>query len=486
MDVRKDSAFAAFHQRLWGAAAGKARVIDSVPRAAARHSTRAMLAYVLPTIAAGSVLGPVTAILPSLYAKYTRVTLAALGTLFVVLRIVDAVSDPLVGYWSDRTRSLRYGRKPWIIAGASIIIASVWFLFRIPASAGITYLAGWSILFYIGYTMHEVPHMAWGSELTPDYEQRAKLFSLRSMADTTGGFIYTLLPPILFYLGVTRTTDYSPAVFHQLGFAVLVLFPVMITLAARYAPAGDVGTPAHGDLRGLLSGAFSNAPLLRFLGAYVVAGAGSGIFAALFFPYFDSFLHIGDKVSYLLMTAMIAQFVSQPFWAKIVTLIGKHRCWAYGWIANSCVLVPMALIKPGPAAVWPAVIAVAIYSFTNGVSSVAPMSLLADVADYELMKHGVDRTANYYAFMLFLAKMTASVGGLVFVFLGAVFGYQIADGAINSDFANRGMLLAFCVLPGAFQLMAIPLIWNFPIDRRRHDIIRRRLQRREALQRAAS
>ena len=189
MDVRKDSAFAAFHQRLWGAAAGKARVIDSVPRAAARHSTRAMLAYVLPTIAAGSVLGPVTAILPSLYAKYTRVTLAALGTLFVVLRIVDAVSDPLVGYWSDRTRSLRYGRKPWIIAGASIIIASVWFLFRIPASAGITYLAGWSILFYIGYTMHEVPHMAWGSELTPDYEQRAKLFSLRSMADTTGGFI---------------------------------------------------------------------------------------------------------------------------------------------------------------------------------------------------------------------------------------------------------------------------------------------------------
>jgi glycoside/pentoside/hexuronide:cation symporter, GPH family len=440
-----------------------------------------MLVYVLPTIAAGTVLAPITAILPSLYVKYTRVSLTALGTLFVVLRIVDAVSDPLAGYWSDRTRSLRFGRKPWVIAGAVVTSVSVWFLFRVPPAAGIAYLAGWSILFYMGYTAHEVPHMAWGSEITPDYELRAKLFSFRSMADTTGGFIYTLLPPILFYLGLAHSTDYTPAVFRQLGYAVLILFPLMITLAARYAPVGDVGTTAHGDLRGLLSGALRNPPLLRFLGAYVVAGAGSGIFAALFFPYFDSYLHIGDKVAYLLLTAMVAQFVSQPFWAKVVSLIGKHRCWAFGWIANSLVLVPMALIKPGPGAVWPVMIAVAIYSFTNGVSSVAPMSLLADVADYEMMKRGVDRTANYYAFMLFLAKMTASVGGLVFVFLGAVFGYKIADGAVNTEFANRGMLIAFCVLPSAFQMLAIPLIWNFPIDRRRHDIIRRRLERREAV-----
>jgi glycoside/pentoside/hexuronide:cation symporter, GPH family len=457
---------------------------DPVSSAAPRYGTRAILAYVLPTIAAGTVLAPITAILPSLYVKYSRVSLTALGSLFVVLRVVDAVSDPLVGYWSDRTRSARFGRKPWVIVGAMVASVSVWFLFRIPPAAGIAYLASWSILFYFGYTMHEVPHMAWGSEITPDYEQRAKLFSFRSMADTAGGFIYTLLPPILFYIGVTQSTNYTPTVFRYLGYAILILFPLMITIAARYAPAGDVAATAHGDLRGLLSGALRNPPLLRFLGAYVVAGAGSGIFAALFFPYFDSYLHIGDKVAYLLITAMAAQFVSQPFWARVVSLIGKHRCWAYGWIANSLVLLPMILIRPGPGAVWPVMIAIAIYSFTNGVSSVAPMSLLADIVDYEIMKRGVDRAANYYAFMLFLAKMTASVGGFVFVFLGAVFGYKIADSAVNTEFANRGMLFAFCVLPSAFQILAIPLIWNFPIDRRRHDIIRRALARREALQTA--
>jgi len=456
-------------------------VAQSADRVTSAAGRRGAIFYVLPTVAAGTVLGPITAILPSMYVKYGGVSLAALGTLLVALRALDAVSDPVIGYWSDKTRSPRFGRKPWVIAGALVTSVSVWFLFRIPLDAGITYLALWSTVFYIGYTMHEVPHMAWGSEITPDYAQRAKIFGLRSMADTTGGFVYTLLPLGLFYLGWASSTAYTRDVFHWLGAAVLILFPSMIFAAARWAPTGEVGATTSGNFVGLIRGMLRNPPLLRFLGAYVVAGAGTGIFAALFYPYLDSYLHIGDKAAYLILTAMIAQFVSQPFWAKIVGLIGKHRCWAYGWIANSLALVPMILIKPGPGALWPTILLTALFSFTNGVSTVAPMSLLADVVDYETLKSGVDRAANYYAFMLFLAKMTASVGGLVFVFLGAVFGYQIADGAVNTHFANQAMVFSFCLLPGAFQALAIPLIWNFPIDRRRHAIVRRALARRQTL-----
>lgn len=163
-------------------------------------------------------------------------------------------------------------------------------------------------------------------------------------------------------------------------------------------------------------------------------------------------------------------------------MLNKHRTWAYGWIANSLSLVPMVLIRPGPGAAWPVIACTALYSFTNGVSSVAPMSLLADVVDYDVLKRGVARAGNYYALMLFMAKLTSSVGGLVFAFLGVVFGYKIADGAVNTHFANIGMLISFCVLPSVFQLGALPFIWNFPIDRRRHRVIRRRLEQREERQ----
>jgi Na+/melibiose symporter-like transporter len=451
----------------------------------AKRSMRRLVPYAMPTIATGAVMGAIYAILPTLYAKYAAVTMAQLGTLLLALRVWDAISDPLIGYWSDKTRHPRYGRKPWIVFGSLVMTVSVWFLFQIPADATITYLGIWSFILFLGYTSHDIPHLAWGSELTPDYEQRAKLFSLRAMADTTGGFIYTILPIALFYLGATRSTEYSPEVFRHLAYAVLLLFPLTMLIAVRYAPAGEVAATERGDLLSLFRDMAKNPPLLRFLGAYVTAGIGSGIYVALFFPYFDSYLHIGDKVPHMLVMAMAAQFISQPFWAKMVGLFSKHRTWAYGWIANSLSLLPMVFIQPGPGAVWPVMLATFFYCFTNGVSSVAPNALLADIVDYEVLKRGVDRAGNYYAFYLFLAKLTGSVGGVVFVFLGAVFGYQIADGAVNTDFANLGMLVSFCVLPSVFQLAAIPLIWNFPLDRRRHAIIRKRLgQREERLARA--
>lgn len=445
-----------------------------------RQPMRKLLPYVLPTIATGAVMGAIYAILPSLYAKHAAVTMAELGTLLVALRVWDAFCDPLIGYWSDKTRHPRYGRKPWIVFGSIVTSLATWFLFQIPSSATIVYLGIWSFVLFLGYTAHDIPHLAWGSELTPDYEQRAKLFSFRSMADTTGGFIYTVLPIALFYLGLTHSTEYSPEVFRSLSYAVLVLFPLTMIIAVRFAPAGEVAATERGDLRSMFRDMRANPPLLRFLAAYVIAGAGSGVYVALFFPYFDSYLHIGDKVPHMLVVAMLFQFISQPFWARMVGVFGKHRTWAYGWIANSLSLLPMMLIQPGPGAVWPVMIATAVYCFTNGVSSVAPNALLADVVDYEVLKRRVDRAGNYYAFMLFIAKLTGSFGGLVFVFLGVVFGYQVAEGAVNTDFANEGMMVSFCVLPSLFQFAAIPLIWNFPIDRRRHAIIRKRLAQREA------
>jgi Na+/melibiose symporter-like transporter len=111
---------------------------------------------------------------------------------------------------------------------------------------------------------------------------------------------------------------------------------------------------------------------------------------------------------------------------------------------------------------------------------VAPFALMADIVDYEILKRRIDRAGNYYAFLLFIAKTTSAVGGIVFWVLGVVFGYQIADSAENSDFANLGMVLAFCVVPSALQILAVPLIWNFPIDARRHATIRRRIELRAA------
>lgn len=438
-----------------------------------------MLAYALPGVAVSAAMPAVTAILPTLYVKHAGVSLAAVGALFGFMRIFDAVSDPLIGYWSDQTRTRHGARKPWVIAGALLATVACFFLFLIPHDAGILYFGTWSALFYLGFTMYQIPHMAWGSELTTDYQQRTSLFAYRSIAESIGGLVLPLLPLLLFYGGVLPATEFTPEAFQYLGWAILLALPLTVAVTAKWAPVGDATQIQRTPLRTLWSAIFQNPPLLRFLAAFLIAGAGSGIYAALLYPYYDTYLHIGDKFPYLLLVAMAMQLASQPFWAWACRKLGKHRCWGWGWIANSLSSVPMMLVTPGEHAYLWSMVLMGLYAFTNGVSSVAPFALLADVVDYEILKRRVDRAGNYYAFLLFLGKATAAVGGGVFVFLGLFFGYQIAEGAVNDDFANFGMAASFGLLPCLFQLAAVPLIWNFPIDRRRHDIIRRRIEQRE-------
>jgi len=108
---------------------------------------------------------------------------------------------------------------------------------------------------------------------------------------------------------------------------------------------------------------------------------------------------------------------------------------------------------------------------------------MADIVDYDILKTGVDRAGSFYAFLYLTAKLTAAIGGFALVILGMFFGYQLEEGVVNTSFSNMGIVILFCVVSGALQLTAIPLIWNFPINKRRHDIIRKRISQR--LERAA-
>jgi GPH family glycoside/pentoside/hexuronide:cation symporter len=182
----------------------------------------------------------------------------------------------------------------------------------------------------------------------------------------------------------------------------------------------------------------------------------------------------------ILLVTTICALAGVPLWVRIVYLLGKHRAWAWGWIANSLVLVPMIWVEPGESSRIPITVMMGLYGLTNSVSSIAPFSILGDVVDYDRMKTGVDRGGNYFAFMMFAVKLLGSSGGLALILLGSIFGYDLTENAVNSEFANAGMLYMFILAPGLFQMASILLIWNFPIDARRQAIIRRRLEATDA------
>ena len=113
-----------------------------------------------------------------------------IGTIFFASKIWDAISDPMVGYWSDATRS-RFGRrKSWMYGSILPLVALTLMLWRPPASLEGAALIAWVTIsvigFYTAFTIFAVPQMAYGVELSPSPTERARVFGARQISVTLG------------------------------------------------------------------------------------------------------------------------------------------------------------------------------------------------------------------------------------------------------------------------------------------------------------
>ncbi|MFQ3622294.1 MAG: MFS transporter, partial [Acetobacteraceae bacterium] len=161
-----------------------------------RLSPRILAAYALPAFPLAILGLPLNVYLPAFWGETMGLGLSAVGAVLLATRLIDGVTDPLVGWLSDRTRT-RFGRRrPWIAAAGLVAAPAVWLLLVPPEGAGAAHLFVCASLVYLGWTMINVPHSAWGAELSTDYNERTRITSWREAA-TIGGIVASALVPAL-------------------------------------------------------------------------------------------------------------------------------------------------------------------------------------------------------------------------------------------------------------------------------------------------
>ena len=115
------------------------------------------LAYVAPQLGLSLLFAPVITVLGGIYGKYYGVSLTTIATVMLVARIFDAVTDPLIGYYSDRLRARTGTRKPLILLGGLLVIPCSYFLFVPPEGVGASYFTFWYMAFYLAMTIFIIP-----------------------------------------------------------------------------------------------------------------------------------------------------------------------------------------------------------------------------------------------------------------------------------------------------------------------------------------
>src|SRR5262249_55236502 len=201
---------------------------------------------------------------------------AVVSVLFAAAKVWDGVSAPLIGSWSDRTRSRLGRRRPYMLGALPLLALGFWMLWSAPEALSGTLLMVWIgvalFVFFSAFDLYTLPHMALGAELSTDSHQRARLFAARQMSFTVGILLAFAGIQIAMNAAQPRAVAADLA-----GSAAMVAAVVLaVTPIALREPARGSG-PIGG--RGLVAGirdVLATRPARRLIAVQLIEAAGVG------------------------------------------------------------------------------------------------------------------------------------------------------------------------------------------------------------------
>ncbi len=398
------------------------------------------------------------------------------GLLVGLGRVWDAISDPLAGYWSDRTRTPLGRRRPWMLAGIPMLLGAFTMLWSPPASFHGTALVVWSaaglLLIYTAFTVYAVPHTSLGAELSLDYHERSRVFATRHVAlqigvATSFGAVYLL----------ENTASPRQAAGDLARFAgpvcaaALLLTPLLLRERPDYVGRGS--RSPFSAARDVLGN--PHARVLLFV--YFIEALGGGVLGVLA-PFFaDYVLQRPQAVIVIPAFFFLFSVGSIPVWVRLSRRFGKHRVWRVAMFGTALSFGATLFAGQGDVALLSVLMALA--GISSGCGGAVGQSILADVIDVDELRTGERKEGSYAATWGFAQKFGV---GAVVVLSG--FALQLSGFEPNVEQPPSALLvlrLLFAVPPLTAYLVGGAIFWRyFRMDEAEHARVRAALDARNA------
>jgi glycoside/pentoside/hexuronide:cation symporter, GPH family len=417
---------------------------------------------------------PLAVYVPAIFAQSYGLSLAVLGAIFLLAKSWGVLTDPIVGVLSDRTRS-RFGRRrSWILAGGVVFGLATLLLFFPVSSVTPAYVGTALFLFFLGWSMIQIPYFAWSGEVSADYHERTRVAGYQTVSGSIALLLVIVLPAIIDQL---RPRDGALELGTMGALIMVMLVPgLVLTLRAFPEPRAPEQPPQPVAPLRALALIFGNPLLMRVLASDFAVTVGQSIRGALFVFFVSIYMGLPRWSGALFLVQFVFGIAAGPIWMAVGHRLGKHRAAITGELLQVLINLGLLLVVPGQLRLL-LVLTIA-QGLAQGSGNLMLRSMVADVADLHLLETGEDRTALFFSVFSISIKagMAAAIG--IALPLVAWLGFD-PHAAHNTAGALRGLLLTFALGPAVAHVASALCVSGFRLDVAVHSAVRRRLAERE-------
>lgn len=419
------------------------------------------------------------------------------GIVYFLPRVLDAVTDPIMGFISDNTKSVWGRRRQYVFLGAIVMGVAFSVMWQLYGENSVTYnftyfLLG-SFAFYIGLTIFSVPYVAMGYEMSEDFHERTQIMAI---AQWIGQWAWVIAPWFWVIMYEPSWFPSPEAATRQLAIWVGVIFAICAMVPAifihskstkneNFSPLtfNAIGDSVSQIIRGFKE-AFSSKPFRKLcISTFFIFNAFNTVAGFVFFIVVWHLFN-GDAGAAGYWTpifgsvgALVTTFIVIPIVAWMSKKIGKKNAFM---VSQGIALIGYTslwfLFVPGKP--WMFIFSLPFHSFGIGSLFVLMMSMTADVIDLDELNYGVRREGVFGAIYWYMVKFGFAIAGGLSGLILTVVGFD-GNAAAQPEGAVTGLRLFFSGLPMLGTIAAMYLMHDYDVDEARANEIRADLHARK-------
>jgi len=401
------------------------------------------------------------------------------GTAVMIGKAWDAVTDPLMGYVSDRTLSRWGRRRVYLLFGSVPMLLSMIFFFTAPSYLPQSMHIAWAVIalivLYSASTIINVPYASLTPELTSDYNEQSSLNGYRfgcAVFGTIAGA--AAVQPLV--QAFSRPGSADPLT-DQRGFsvmglilgAVMMIVTLLTFLGTKEKKYRKEDLPTEGYISTFLA-VFRNKPYILLLATYALHMTGICFLTTILAYYTENILKRSDITTIAMVLLLVTAMVFIPVSVLVSKKIGKKRTYQICFIviASACALI-YSLGHRMPVEFF---LSVMVYAGIGvGFSYVAPFAMVPDVIEYEAAKTGQRKEGAYYGMWTFISKFGTALALFVSGHILELGGYISQAGektAIQPESVTSAIRTIIGPIPIVILVAAIVVIQFYPLDRKEY------------------